>query len=613
MNRPQCSSERLDHFNCPLCSQATTQHLPNCDWFTQQSSKGLKVQASASNTNQISKALALQMSDMAPPTTSPTPSSASTHIRPPALALQMSDMAPPTTSPTPSSASTHIRPPVNTKKHQHPASLSSPARTPTKRGRQLSNPTTLATDSPRIQPARYRPYPSLPTPSATLQLPTNAAHTPNFADPSGLETAPTPINNHPVSRSSTYRQVSPLPLISELFPSERQLAIDLSVSRDNMKWVEWEHQLIMSCLLGPQTSPATIMHLMHMPPRARTEESLAELLPLFRNGTPQWLQLLGLFDEIEKFAIHFGLDLNSPEFDSIPVLVNRIVAIWKHYIPEGEGWGKLKLTDIGTWTYDPRNGWLAMMYRRLREVGIRSPRGGQARSKASTRPPSDISDFRYLSSSLTPSSNTINPTPPPSQAIPACEYPFQADGSNWESQSSQVAWSLATPSDAFTEGDKPSPAPVSNSQGLESLHDPHVTLGATDEGNDFLEVDQEVLGCSQDTTLSLRSHSPVAQADNNSFAHYLKLAQGERDKLYKAALEVMQTCDANSPARASAEAWISRCYFDPDLVVRLIRGWMASFGLHISLGTPDPDQAPIITTPSTPLSLPGLDESPSST
>ncbi|EUC60580.1 hypothetical protein RSOL_352510, partial [Rhizoctonia solani AG-3 Rhs1AP] len=454
----------------------------------------------------------------------------------------------------------------------------------------------------------------LPMPFTTSQLATRVTRMSNPGSPSSFEATPVLANDQFMATYSAERPVSPLPLLSELFLPERRLSVELAVSRVNGKWLEWEHQLILSGLLGPQTPPSLIICLLRLSRRTRNEESLGDLLPLFRNISEvsfrkargvkpisqQWCHLLDVFEEIEGFAIHFGLDPNSPEFDDIPVLVNRIVRAWRRHVPAGEGWGKLKVTDITTWTYDARNGWLAMVYRRLKEVKIISPLKDWRQLVAVMRTPSHRGrQTQSEASAATPNSEMSPPAPPPSQDALTHELSHHVDELGRGSQPSPVTQPFTAPNGPFTESYEPSSVLVN-----------------------YLTVDPEALGGSQDATPFPDPHFPSVMgprppssvAHTLNFDHFLELVQGERAKRYKVALEIIRACEPNSTARLSAEAWITWEYFNTHSTDDVAR-WRAEFELRLLPGanTLNPVQTPTVFTPSiTPLSLPSLDELPNS-
>ncbi|CAE6381647.1 unnamed protein product [Rhizoctonia solani] len=594
-NLSKRSSESFDAFEYSLPSRSPTQHSHNSDSFIQH--KELQYIVSAEKL--ITEAVAPKMNNLNMPSTTNRaianaerqlpnqPTAPTTNSpQPPASSRYRSYRPSPygsTTGPTrtsrPNAALPVFQPyPLQSGRHSSAAhSATGHAPSPS-----LGNSPSVASSvsSQDFLLDLFSPLQSTPTPSPSL-LPVSSAtprlqvvantHIPNSDDASSFDTIPIPTNNPPMHMGtySTKCRVPPLTLVSELFLPERQLSAELAASRDNMKWVEWEHQLIVFGLLGPQTAPSLIVLLFHT------------------------------FEEIENFAVSHGLDLNLPEFDDIPALVNQIITMWRQYIPEGEGWGKLKFTDVATWTYDTRNGWLAMVYRRLKEVKIRSPLKAWRQSHASMRVPALHRSKQPQTEApiATPDPKAGLPVVPPSQDTPTHESPRRVDELDWESQPDPVTQSLTTPNGPFVE-----PYSVSAN---------------------YLAADREVLGVSLEATPSpdpylsfVTDHRPPSPvAHDTDFDHFLRLVQSERTKRYLVAREIIRTCEPKSEARISAEAWIAWEFFNTHSTDDVAR-WMAEFELRLphEAGALNSAQAlTAITTSITPLSLPGLDDPPNPT
>lgn len=67
------------------------------------------------------------------------------------------------------------------------------------------------------------------------------------------------------------------------------------------------------------------------------------------------------YDEIIRFAVTVGIDPNGLGIEDVPCLVETISAKFQSFAASGPS---LSSAEMKAWTFNPRNGWLAMVHRR---------------------------------------------------------------------------------------------------------------------------------------------------------------------------------------------------------------------------------------------------------
>ncbi|CAE6506435.1 unnamed protein product [Rhizoctonia solani] len=374
-------------------------------------------------------------------------------------------------------------------------------------------------------------------------------------------TPSTTANNHiPIHPSA---QVFPLPLVSAMFLPKDQLDLELSACRSGMLWTNWEDQIILSKLLGPGAQVHFITILLREP---RTTAHDSELNPVwsqlsvvsFRSARTvvavlaRWGLLVDTCNAILYFAVESGLDLYSPEFQDVELFVNQVITMWRCRVPEGEIWGtdlKLKPTDVAAWTHDPKNGWLAMMYRRLRESSVSLP----LMEVPEPSPP------RWCSSRQSHCYELAN----------------------------QAAIPLITPDNQFANNHEPRPVPEGYSRGWEMLRDHRiVSTASTSVANAKAEW----------------IHSQAVEVHAAILDRILERVYNDRDKRLELAMLYLKNTPDTSPIRSHLDAWvIQECFSSHpmDEVKSFISHWVTRIGFT-PVANLKPDGAQAVSIPPVP-------------
>ncbi|KAG8692778.1 hypothetical protein FRC09_010965 [Ceratobasidium sp. 395] len=170
--------------------------------------------------------------------------------------------------------------------------------------------------------------------------------------------------------------MSPLPLLAPLFLSAEELNAKLTNGdRYHFTWENWEHQLLIDELLGPNTPLSLICNLFAL--RGKDLEDLQCWVQVEHTGfnktrTPtailnQWLVLRDGFQELVSFLERAGIDLNLPVFQDPRAVVSAVIMGWRTIVEPSTNRDsiiKLKLGAVAAWTHDPINGWLATFHKR---------------------------------------------------------------------------------------------------------------------------------------------------------------------------------------------------------------------------------------------------------
>ncbi|KAG8744559.1 hypothetical protein FRC10_009895 [Ceratobasidium sp. 414] len=378
---------------------------------------------------------------------------------------------------------------------------------------------------------------------------------------------------------SVNQSVTPLPLLAPLFLEPYQLATALEKDRSRHPWENWEHQFLLYNLVGPEAPPGLIRYLVL--PRKRSELTSLKCWRQLSEGvfnrtrTPgailrQWLALRDTYGEIVQFAERTGLDLSSPRFEDPQAFVNAVIVAWKTNVGLSATWdtaGKPKPSAVAAWTHDPVNGWLAMLYQRLKEENAvlpeeapdaPTPNASQPPSAHSSTdghtgaPPSVCAAPQHRTHTVAPSPITIIPPPGQDDLISLSRR------SNGPARSSQSPVE-PTPEDlASVESDAASASALrGHPRGREMLREQRAAALAAKA--DYI-------------------HSLALRIRTQTLGYLLGLEQQEREKRLQIAMNTIHAYEPMSVNRVSAESWVSRTFFTThpsDDFTRLVDAWKA--------------------------------------
>ncbi|CAE6519091.1 unnamed protein product [Rhizoctonia solani] len=470
------------------------------------------------------------------------------------------------------------------------------------------------------------------TPSESLSLRSlqdpslNRPPPPPSTSPFSDAVASAPVNK-PIYSSARF---SPLPLISANFLPEHTLDLELMRSRSGMSWANWELQIILFKLLGPDAQVHFILTLLREPRRTANESELnpvwCQLSAMSFRGArtvaavlARWGALVDTCKVILYFAEESGLNLYSPEFLDVEIFVNEVVAMWRRRVPEGKSWGmdlKLKPADVAAWTHDPKNGWFAMMYRRLRESNVPLPLMELSQPVPNSCPPSSSSQrlkggrpTQSLSEGCSPlhslsgvyapvpqrrvstavSNSGIGPHPSSLRVlsphhIRSASRQSNDPGLGHQAHPSQAAQSSIAPDDtAENNGPRP-PVPEGYSRGWEMLRNQHVLSSAST------------------SVANAKAKWINSQAIGNCaemLDRLLERAENARERRLQLAYTFSQNAPATSAVLQHLDNWVYENYFTVRPLDEL-EGFITRVGLIPAANT-EPDEVQAAPTPPEPL------------
>ncbi|KAB5589017.1 hypothetical protein CTheo_7542 [Ceratobasidium theobromae] len=445
----------------------------------------------------------------------------------------------------------------------------------------------------------------LPTTSATPQPIAKVTSNRNLAQPGGHEivsttrspgVSPGQPNSDSPGLSAMFDtipmfDITPLPLVHPLFLTPEQVTLKLlglKRGRSRARWENWEHQIILDKLLGRSADPLLIKKLLSTPEKLRgTLEELEiprvwhDLSSVSFRGArsvkaivAQWWALADTFVGILTFAKRAGVDLNSAECEHVPALISQIIVSWRREVPDGQEWEfipklTISIADLAAWTYDPINGWFAMMSRRLKEADIILPLGGKL-ERPSPKPP------LQPSTSAMQSNRTPRRTPQASPRLSPLTRPtYWPRGNKTQgSRGSSHDPSTSAPRRRTTAS---SPATISASpprqvdptcetlfiqEDLPAENDTPITL-EDDSLWGVLHKERAVASASIDLA---RANAECARARAlkiraEVLTQLLSLEQNERTMRLHHAIDIIGVAEATTATRDNIEAWVTQNFF----------------------------------------------------